>query len=156
MQWIERTRFLTMGCPIPSLPLSPFTPLSVVPSFHRPIVPSSRCPIAPLRRPLISKLVYHRLEPEDAFTAYDPTHSGTITEAVFRRGLGDAFRMPFTERQLSDLSDRYRVGENKAGQRRVEWCYSSSSLTLSLSPSRFALCTGGESERREYTGCITQ
>lgn len=38
---------------------------------------------------------------------YDPTRSGLVTEAVFRRCLRDAFRMPFTEEELTALTERY-------------------------------------------------
>lgn len=61
--------------------------------------------------------MYHRLIPEDAFMPYDPTRSGTVTEGVFRRGLSDAFRMPFNDAQLDTLSQRYRHGGNKVSQR---------------------------------------
>lgn len=61
--------------------------------------------------------MYHRLIPEDAFMPYDPTRSGTVTEGVFRRGLSDAFRMPFDDAQLDTLSQRYRHGGNKVSQR---------------------------------------
>lgn len=68
-----------------------------------------------LRRVLcrVEQVVYHRLIPEDAFKPYDPTRSGSVTEPVFRRGLSDAFRMPFNDDQLETLSQRYRNGGNK-------------------------------------------
>lgn len=47
---------------------------------------------------------------------YDPTRSGTVAEPVFRRGLSDAFRMPFSDAQLETLSQRYRHSETKASQ----------------------------------------
>ena len=59
-------------------------------------------------------MVYHRLQPEDAYTPYDPTRSGTVTEQVFRRGLSDAYRMTFSDAQLDTLTKRYRHGTDKA------------------------------------------
>lgn len=47
---------------------------------------------------------------------YDPTRSGTVTEAVFRRGLSDAFRMPFDEAQLATLTERYRHSADKVSE----------------------------------------
>eukprot|EP00903_Cladosiphon_okamuranus_P014842 g13743.t1 len=67
----------------------------------------------PIERQMATKVVYHRLIPEDAFMPYDPTRSGTVTEPVFRRGLSDAFRMPFNDAQLDTLSKRYRHGGSK-------------------------------------------
>jgi len=65
-------------------------------------------------------VVYHRLSPEDAYAPYDPTRSGAVTEHVFRRGLSDAFRMPFDNAQLDALAQRYRQGQNKVTRRRRE------------------------------------
>ncbi|CBJ27458.1 conserved unknown protein [Ectocarpus siliculosus] len=67
----------------------------------------------PIERKMASKVVYHRLIPEDAYAPYDPTRSGSVTESVFRRGLSDAFRLPFSDDQLDTLTRRYRHGENK-------------------------------------------
>lgn len=60
--------------------------------------------------------MYHRLMPEDAYMPYDPTRSGSVTDAVFRRGLWDAFGMPFTDPQLETLAERYGQGEGKVSQ----------------------------------------
>lgn len=47
---------------------------------------------------------------------YDPTRSGAVTEPVFRRGLSDAFRMPFNDDQLDTLSQRYRQEPKKVSK----------------------------------------
>lgn len=70
--------------------------------------------LPPIETP--TKVVYHRLTPEDAYTPYDPTRLGAVTEAVFTRGLSDAFRMPFSEAQLNSLARRYRCGDNQASE----------------------------------------
>ncbi|CAM9270699.1 unnamed protein product, partial [Ectocarpus sp. 13 AM-2016] len=67
----------------------------------------------PIERQMASKVVYHRLIPEDSYRPYDPTRSGSVTESVFRRGLSDAFRLPFSDDQLDTLTRRYRHGGNK-------------------------------------------
>lgn len=90
-----------------------YTPLPHFPLRLRPLRFLS-LPYYPTHPYILLKMVYYRLEPEDAYAMYDPTHSGAVPESVFRRGLADAFRMPFTEAQLDELSDRYRVGVNKA------------------------------------------
>lgn len=59
------------------------------------------------------QVIYHRLIPEEAYAPYDPTRSGSVTESVFRRGLSDAFRLPFSDDQLDTLTRRYRHGGNK-------------------------------------------
>ncbi|CAN0066595.1 unnamed protein product [Ascophyllum nodosum] len=62
----------------------------------------------PIERQMASKVVYHRLRPEDAYAPYDYNRSGTVTEAVFRRGLSDAFRIPFSEDQIDALAEKYK------------------------------------------------
>ncbi|CAM9638892.1 unnamed protein product [Pylaiella littoralis] len=73
----------------------------------------------PIERQMASKVVYHRLMPEDAYLPYDPTRSGAVTGPVFRRGLSDAFRMTFTDAKLDALAQRYRQSENKVSYLRL-------------------------------------
>lgn len=64
--------------------------------------------------PFRRQVSYHRLRPENVFTPHDYNHSGTVTRAVFRQGLADAFRISFSEAQLDELEERYRSKGDQA------------------------------------------